>query len=75
LVERDEPECRIGSIYIPEVNQTRPLCGTVKAVGPEVVEVKVGDRIHYSARGRKEVHLDGIYHQLIVEADVFGVEG
>jgi chaperonin GroES len=74
VVQRDEAQDKIGSIYIPETNQTRPVVGTVKAVGPEVREVKVGDRIYYAVRGRKEVTLGGVYHQIIVEADVFGVE-
>jgi len=74
LVLRDEAQDKIGSVYIPEANQERPVAGVVKAIGPEVVEVKTGDRIYYSAKGRKEVRLGGIYHQIIVEADVFGVE-
>lgn len=74
LIQRDEAQDRIGSILLPETSQERPVCGTVKAVGPEVSEVKVGDRVYYSARGRKELTLGGVYHQIIAEADVFGVE-
>jgi co-chaperonin GroES (HSP10) len=74
LMQRDEAQDRIGSILLPEISQERPVCGTVKAVGPKVSEVQVGDRIYYSARGRREVTVGGIYHQIIQEADVFGVE-
>jgi co-chaperonin GroES (HSP10) len=75
LIQRDAAQDRIGSILLPETSQERPVTGLVKAVGPKVSEVKVGDRIYYSARGRKEITWGGVYHQIIQEADVFGVEG
>lgn len=74
LVKRDDLQERIGSIWIPETLQDRPHRGTVIATGPRVTWVKEGDTIRYSAKGRPDLKLEGVLHNIIAEQDIYGVE-
>lgn len=74
LVERDDPIELIGHIIIPEQFQTVPHRGLVRRVAKEVREVREGDVIRFSARGRPEITIGGKLFSLIVEEDVYGVE-
>lgn len=73
LVERAPVQERIGSIWLPETAQERPHHGTVIATGPKVTWVQEGDRIQYSAKGRPDLKLDGVLHNIIAEQDIYGV--
>lgn len=52
LIEADEPVKQSASgILIQEDWETRPPYGTVLAVGPDVTEVKKGDRVVFERFG------------------------
>ena len=57
-VERDEPKAQSIIIEIPDNVRKLAWTGKVVAVGPEVTEVKVGDKVylplHYSVSVRIE---------------------
>lgn len=68
LVEVDPPKEKTASgLYIQEEWKTLPPFGTVKAIGPDVQEVKVGDRILFNRYAA--VQLDG-NDRLITEKDI-----
>lgn len=70
LVKIPEVTGKIGSIHIPESAQRRPQEGEVIAVGPDVQDLKVGDRVLFSRHSGLE--FEG-YGMVIWERDVIGV--
>ena len=83
LVERiEEPEQKVGGLYIPDSAKEKPQQGTIVAVGAgrltdkgEVVplELKVGDTILFGKFAGAEVKLDGKEYLIIREEEVLGV--
>ncbi len=66
-------ESRVSGIVLtePTKNQT---AGVVVAIGKEVTQVKVGDRIHFRLFAADEFEADGVEYLKLFESDVFAVE-
>ena len=62
-----------GGIYLPDSAQEKPQNGTVVAVGPDVENVKKGDRVLLPKFGGSEVTIDGVDHSIMREDDVLGI--
>ena len=62
-----------SGLYIPDSAKEKPQMGEVLAVGKEVKEVKLGDRILYTKYGPNEVKIDGQELLLLKEEDVLAV--
>lgn len=81
ILPREESEEKVGSIYIPDTAQEKPLEGTVEAVGPGKVEngqrvspgVKKGDRVLYGKYAGTEVKADGKDVLIIRESDILAI--
>lgn len=50
LVRQDPAKDRVGSIYVPQGSEDHGNMGTVEAVGSEVKDVKVGDRVIFKRK-------------------------
>lgn len=70
LVKIPEVTGMIGSIHIPESAQRRPQEGEVIAVGAEVQDLKIGDRVLF---GRYSGEDYGKYGRVLWERDVIGL--
>ncbi|MBU43222.1 MAG: co-chaperone GroES [Spirochaetaceae bacterium] len=81
IVPREEAEEKVGSIYIPDSAQEKPLEGTVEAVGPGRVEngervapsVKKGDRVLYGKYAGTEIKAEGKDMLIIREGDILAI--
>ena len=84
LVLMDEADKKVGSLYVPETSQERPIKGTVVAVGPGVhnipgnlqpLTLKVGDRVMFGKYAPMEVLLgpDRKDFYVMREMDVIGI--
>ena len=81
ILPRDEAEDKVGSLYIPDSAQEKPLEGTVEAVGPGKVEngqrvspsVKKGDRVLYGKYAGTEIKADGKELLIIRESDILAI--
>jgi chaperonin GroES len=62
-----------AGILLPESAKEKPQAGEVLAVGKEVKEVKLGDRVLYSKYGPTEVKVDGEELLILKEEDVLAV--
>ena len=62
-----------SGLYIPDSAKEKPQMGEVLAVGKEVKEVKIGDRILYTKYGPTEVKVNGDELLLLKEEDVLAV--
>ena len=72
VVEQEQPETKTASgIYLPTQAQEKPKVAKVVAVGKEVKEVKVGDRVVYGGYSNTEVKQDGKEYILIKEEHIY----
>ena len=74
LVERLEEDTKTASgIIIPDHAKEKPLEGIVKAIGSEVKDVKVNDKVVFGKYSGTEVKLDGKEYLILKLEDVLGV--
>ncbi len=72
VVQQDEPETKTASgLYLPTQAQEKPKVAKVLAVGKDVKEVKVGDRVVYGGYSNTEVKQDGQNYIVIKEENIF----
>lgn len=72
VVEQEAAESKTASgLYLPTSAQEKPKVAKVLAVGSEVKEVKVGDRVIYGGYSNTEVKHDGKDYILIKEENIF----
>ena len=69
----DNTEKSAGGIYIPETAKEKSQKGTVRAVGPDVTLVKVGDSILCERYGGSKVKLDDVEYVVMKEEEVLGL--
>ena len=65
---KEAPQTASG-ILLGEAKET-PNTATVSAIGPDVKNVKVGDRIIYKEYSTTNIKIDGVEHLIIKEEDV-----
>lgn len=59
--------------YVPESAKEKPQIGEIVAVGKEVNEVKIGDRIVYSQYKPDTIKVDGDELMIMKEEDVLAI--
>lgn len=68
---REEAKKQTASgIYLPDTAKEKPAYATVEAVGPDVKEIKKGDRIVYKDYTVTELKIDGKEYLIVREEDV-----
>lgn len=67
--EAKESQTKSG-LYLPDAAQEKPKVAVVAAIGEDVVEVKVGDRIIYKSYSTTELKFDDTTLILVKEEDV-----
>lgn len=71
VAKGEEAETKTASgLYLPEKAAEKPKTAKVLAVGKEVKQVKVGDRIVYKSYGTTEVKVGAEEYILVKEEDV-----
>lgn len=71
VAQAEAAETKTASgLYLPEKSAEKPKTSKVVAVGKEVKEVKVGDRIVYKSYSNTDVKVDGTEYILIKEEDI-----
>lgn len=68
---REEAKTQTASgLYLPDTAKEKPVLAEVKAIGPEVKSLKVGDRIVYKEYATAELKVDGVEYLIVKEDDV-----
>lgn len=71
LAEQEKAEAKTASgFYLPDAAKEKPQTAKVVAVGKEVKQIKVGDRILYKTYSSTDVKHGGNEYMLIKEEDV-----
>lgn len=67
----EEPEQKTASgLYLPDNAQEKPKVAKVLAVGKDVKQLKVNDKIIYKSYSTTDVKVDGDEYILVKEEDV-----
>lgn len=64
------PTQTASGLYLPEAAKEKPVLADVKAVGPDVKGIKVGDKIIYKEYSTTELTIDGTEYLIVKEEDV-----
>ncbi|HET8689937.1 MAG TPA: co-chaperone GroES [Candidatus Saccharimonadales bacterium] len=68
---RAEAETKTASgLYLPDNAKEKPAFAVVEAVGPEVKNLKKGDKIVYREYGPTELKINGQEYLIVKEEDV-----
>ena len=68
---REEAKTQTASgIYLPDSSKEKPVIAEVKAVGSDVKNVKVSDKIIYKEYSTTELKIDGVEYLIVREDDV-----
>ncbi len=59
-----------SGLYLPDTAKEKPVFATVKAIGPDVKQLKVGDKIVYKEYSTTELTADGVEYLIVKEEDV-----
>lgn len=59
-----------SGIYLPDNAKEKPTMAAVKAIGPDVKGIKVGDKIVYKEYSVTELKIDGTEYLIVKEDDV-----
>lgn len=68
---REEAETKTASgLFLPDGAKEKPVVAKVVAVGKEVKEVKVGDKVVYKEYAPTELKTGGVEYLILKEEDV-----
>jgi chaperonin GroES len=71
VAQNEEAESKTASgLYLPDNAKEKPKTAKVVAVGPDVKQVKVGDRIIYKSYSNTDVKVGSDEYLLVKEEDV-----
>ena len=76
VVQQEEAKNKTASgLLLPDKAGEKPKIASVLAVGPAVVDVKVGDRIVYGGYSNSEVKVDGVEYLLVKNENIYAKLG
>lgn len=70
LQQLESEETTKSGIILPDSAKEKPEQGKVIAVGADVKEVSVGDKVLYGKYGPTEVKVDDVEYMIVKEEDV-----
>ncbi len=59
-----------SGLYLPDNAKEKPVMAEVKAVGPDVKQVKVGNKILYKEYSTTEIKIDNVEYLIVKEEDI-----
>lgn len=59
-----------SGLYLPDNAKEKSVIAEIKAVGPDVKSIKVGDKVIYKEYSANEFKIDSVEYILIKEEDV-----
>ena len=69
-VREKAQEKTASGLYLPDNSQEKPVVAVVEAVGPDVKQVKKGDKIVYKEYSTTELKIDNVEYLIVKEEDV-----
>jgi chaperonin GroES len=74
VAQQEQAESKTASgLYLPDSAQEKPKTAKVLAIGKNVKEVKVGDRIVYGGYSNTEIKQSGQDYIIIKEENIYAI--
>jgi chaperonin GroES len=74
VIEQEKAQTRTASgLYLPEKAADKPKIAKVLAVGKQVEDIKVGDRVVYGGYTNTEVKIEATEYILVKEENIFAI--
>ena len=73
LAVRDEVKTKAGKFHLPDKAQDLPETATAKRVGPQVTEIKPGQKFLFAKYAYRDVPFENKDYILVHEADVLAL--
>ncbi|HEY0964905.1 MAG TPA: co-chaperone GroES [Candidatus Saccharimonadales bacterium] len=71
---REEAQTKTASgLYLPDNAKEKPVLAKVEAIGPDVKDIKKGDRILYKEYSTTEIKIDNTEYLIVKEEDILGI--
>ena len=71
-VREQAAEKTASGLYLPDNAKEKPVMAKILAVGKEVKNVKVNDKILYKEYATTEIKIDGTEYLIVKEEDILG---
>ena len=68
-----ELEKTAGGLYIPDTAKEKPQTGKVEAIGEEVKQLKVGDKVLFDKYSGSKINIDNNEYLIVKEEDILGI--
>ena len=62
-----------GGLFIPDSAKEKPQSGKIEAVGEEVKQLKVGDKVLFDRYSGSKIIIDNTEYLIVKEEDVLGI--
>ena len=62
-----------GGLFIPDSAKEKPQSGKIEAVGEEVKQLKVGDKVLFDRYSGSKINIDNTEYLIVKEEDVLGI--
>lgn len=69
-VREKAQEKTASGLYLPDNAKEKPVVAKIEAIGPDVKNLKVGDRIIYKEYSTTELKVDDVEYLIVKEEDV-----
>lgn len=69
----EEEDKTPGGLYIPDSAKEKPQKGNVMAVGSEVKDIKVDNKVLFDKYSGSKVNVDDVEYLIIKEEDILGI--
>lgn len=69
-VRIEAAEKTASGLYLPDNAKEKPVVAEVQAIGPDVKNVKKGDKILYKEYSTTEIKIDGTEYLMVKEEDI-----
>lgn len=71
IAQREAAEAKTASgLYLPDNAKEKPAHATVRAVGPKVKDVKVGDQVVFREYSTSDLKINGEEYLIVKEEDI-----
>lgn len=74
VAQAEKAETKTASgLYLPDKAQEKPKTSKVVAVGKDVKQIKVGDRILYKAYSATDTKIENVEYIIVKEEDILAI--
>lgn len=72
IIDPEEAAAKQGSVFIPDAIKVKPGVGIIKYIGPDVVDLVIGDKILFEKNSGTTININGKEYTSIRDNDVYG---